>query len=143
MDTIITLKNGVINMNKRILIGFIFGSLIFSSACGVKSSENNKPSNIGTGQTQNSSKPMATTPRIVQDAALTKKVLKEKHVVAGQIYVRDKMVIGAIVMDKSSTKAYAKEIGTKYMKEIKTKYKNMKANIQIISNGKSLINLKN
>jgi hypothetical protein len=76
--------------------------------------------------------------KIVLNKDLTLTVKKEKHVLGGQIYVQNNIVIGAIVMDTGATASYAKIIGQKYLKLIKKKYKNTRINIQLVSNSKSL-----
>jgi hypothetical protein len=127
-------------MYKRVLWVFIVIILVVSLGCSSKNSGNiGHTSSIG--NTKKIVNVQNTKP--VQNKNLTAMLIKEKHVIGGQAYVQNNMAIMVAVMDKNATKAYAKKIANKYIKLLKVKYKNMEINAQVVSNGKSLVNIMN
>lgn len=76
-----------------------------------------------------------------QDIDLTKKLLEDKEVSGGQIYIRDEWAIGAIILNDDVNEERAQEIAQQYAEQIKEKYRDKKVNVQVILNGKNVINL--
>lgn len=81
------------------------------------------------------------TNELKQNKELTKKVKEEEGVLDGQVYTQNGMAVGALVLDKKVSDAYAKKLAEKYAKELKEEYKDMKVNVQAVRDGKNVANI--
>lgn len=128
-------------MKKKILAGLLAVSLVVVAAgCGNKVSSDNTAPKTQVKVVQGNGQKVVEAPKIVQNVDLTQMVKKEKHVIAGQIYAQGTTAVGAIIMDNKATKAYAKKIGDKYIKLMKTQFKGKVIDLQVVANGKNLYN---
>ncbi|MBU5439681.1 hypothetical protein KQI42_16825 [Tissierella sp. MSJ-40] len=76
-----------------------------------------------------------------QDKELTSKLLEEKEVLSGQVYIRDDLIIGAIVIKDRVSEDRAKKLAQKYAEELKDKYKDKKINVQAVQDYKNIVNI--
>lgn len=127
-------------MKRRISVVLIFLILLVLIGCSSKVNDKNKI-NIGVKQSKNINSVVIKNTPVTQNKNLTMMLIKEKHVKGGQIYEQNGMIIGVAIMDNKTTKAYAQTIANKYLKLMKSKYKNMKMNFQVVAKGKNLINI--
>lgn len=74
----------------------------------------------------------------VNDTTLTSKLKKEKGVIDGRIYVDKKVAYGAIIVKNGTSKSAATALANKYSQEIKKKFKDMRINVQVVDQKRSL-----
>jgi hypothetical protein len=71
----------------------------------------------------------------------TKELKKEKILLNGKVYVKDKKVIATMVVKESSSDSDAKALANKYAKELKEEYKNMPVYVMAVKNNKNVANI--
>lgn len=86
-------------------------------------------------------KPSKDPKKTVQDKNYTKDLKSEKEVLDGQIYVQNKMVMGAIMVKENVSDKDAKALAQKYVDELKKTYKGMKINVQAVKKNKNVANI--
>lgn len=86
-------------------------------------------------------KPSKDPKKIVQDKNYTKDLKSEKEVLDGQIYVKNKMVVGVIIVKNNVSDKDAKALAQKYADELKKTYKGMKINVQAVKKNKNVANI--
>lgn len=79
--------------------------------------------------------------KTVVDRNYTNDFKKEKGVQAGQVYVQNGVAIATIIVKNDVSDSDAKALATKYSKDLKNTYKGMKVNVQVIKNGKNIVNM--
>lgn len=84
----------------------------------------------------------------VEDTAMTKKITKEKIVSGSKVYVKDKMIIATMIIEKGAKKETITKVANAYAKELKTEYNNLqgqykgfKINVQAVQKGKNMANI--
>lgn len=111
-------------------IVLIFTLAIFLISCSTGNKEN----------LDNDNKPVVEN-NSNQDKELTDKLLNEKEVSVGQVYLQGEWVIGAIIIEDGTSEEKAKEIAQSYAEKIKDKYKDKKVNVQAILEGNNIANI--
>lgn len=76
------------------------------------------------------------------DKSLTNKLKQENGILDGRIYTQDNMAFGAVVVKSDINEQDAKSLAQKYANELKTKYKDKKVNVQVVtSDNRNLANI--
>lgn len=154
-------------MNKKLRIAVSMLVLMFSllfTACGTKKdvsdkrsnstivSENKETSEDTKKSTNNAEDTKSSNDNKVNkddkkqnievDEEVTQKVESESSVEQANVYISDGSVKGAILLKKGTSEVEAKKIAEKYANELKQKYKDKEINVQAVSDGENLANIK-
>ncbi|MDX1805963.1 MAG: hypothetical protein R3267_02905 [Paenisporosarcina sp.] len=76
-----------------------------------------------------------------QDKELTEKIVNEKGVIGGQVYVQDGTATGTLVLDKSVSDEDGKELAEGYADEIKETYNDLPVNVQAVRDGENVASI--
>ncbi|WP_123052846.1 hypothetical protein [Clostridium sp. JN-1] len=112
---------------KKLVLFFITAAILISVVgCSTKSSQ---------------VKPDKDPKKVVQDGKMTQRLKKEKEVSNGQVYVRNKTAVAAIVLKNDVSKKDAETLANKYADDLKKSYKDLNVNVQAVQNNKNIVNI--
>lgn len=75
------------------------------------------------------------------DTDVTEELKQEKDVSGGNVYEKNGVIMGSILLKDSEDAAYAKQLADKYLEKLKVKYPGKRINVQVVGNGKNLANV--
>lgn len=78
---------------------------------------------------------------IVQNEELTKSILEEEGVIAGQAYEQDGLAVGTLSLEANVSDKDAKKLAEKYADELKKEYEDLSVNVQAVRDGKNVANI--
>lgn len=81
------------------------------------------------------------TKEIVPNEELTKSILEEQGVVAGQVYEQNGLAIGTLSLEANVSDKDANKLAEKYADELKKEYKDLPVNVQAVRDGENIANI--
>ena len=106
--------------------------IILLAACNDETSKDSEPNN--NQQTEE-------TQEIIQNKDLTKSILEEEGVIAGQAYEQDGLAVGTLSLEADVSDKDAKKLAEKYADELKKEYKDLPVNVQAVRDGENIANI--
>ena len=120
---------------KIVCFAVILTFMFTAAACG----ERNNNGNVSLNTQQQTNYDPNNPPR---DEELTEKLLKEKEIEDGQVYLRQDVAVATMVIKEGVSESKVKKLANDYAKKLKKKYKNMKVRVQAVRNGENLADVK-
>lgn len=116
-------------MKKYILVTLLTAMLV---ACNDETAKESEP---------NDQQQTETTQEIEQNEELTKSILEEEGIIAGQAYKQDELAVGTLSLESHVSNEDAKKLAEKYADELKKKYKDLPVNVQVVRDGKNVVDI--
>lgn len=114
---------------KKLMMAGALGALLLVSGC---SSDKDKADETEKVDTVNQEK---------ENETLTNKMKTEDGIKDGQVYEKDGTAFGKIELDQTVSDADAKKLADKYADEIKEEYKNLPVRVEVVRDGKEVVNV--